>query len=89
MSLFRITSQAGDTLAAAQSLDGLTYVIGRHFSPGRYDIEVIGETAPASDSGGRRWGSVIRHDDGQVSLEPRPMGSVTRVEHPDSYRRSK
>jgi len=78
MSLFRIASQGGDTLAAAQSLSGLAYVIGRHFSPGRYEVEEIGEDAPASPSGRSRWGAVVRRDDGQVILEPRHPGPENR-----------
>src|SRR3954470_8606134 len=70
MSLFRIASQDGDTLATAQSLGGLAYVIGRHLSPGRYEVEVIGEDAPSSPSGKCLWGALVRRDDGRVILDP-------------------
>jgi len=82
MSLFRITSHSGETLAAAQSVDGLAYVVGRHFSPGRYDVVLISEETPPSDPGGWPWGAVVRHDDGQVSLEPRgAAGQASRTVH--------
>src|SRR3954468_16041638 len=74
MSLFRIASRDGNTLATAQSLGGWAYVIGRHLSPGRYEVEVIGEDAPSSPSGKCLWGAVVRRDDGRVILEPGEPG---------------
>jgi hypothetical protein len=46
----------------------------RHASPGRFIVEevaVAGALLPPGHSC-RRWGTAIRHPDGQVTLDPEP-----------------
>jgi hypothetical protein len=46
----------------------------RHAGPGRYTVEEVsraGELLPSGHSY-RRWGTAIRHPDGQVTLDPEP-----------------
>jgi hypothetical protein len=46
----------------------------RHATPGRYDVEEVSQAGQLLPSGHscRRWGSAIRHDDGQVTLDLGP-----------------
>ena len=46
----------------------------RHATPGRYDVEALSQAGQLLPSGRSccRWGTAIRHPDGQLTLDPNP-----------------
>jgi hypothetical protein len=63
--------QVYQTIAAGP--DDIAHVL-RHAEPGRYVVEEVSAAGKflASGHSCRRWGSAIRHPDGQVTLDPDP-----------------
>jgi hypothetical protein len=70
--MFRII-RGQDFYAIAARPDEIARAI-RHDRPGRFIVEEVspaGQLLPSGHSC-RRWGTAIRHPDGQVTLEPEP-----------------
>jgi hypothetical protein len=70
--MFRIIREP-DYYATAASPDDIAQAL-RHARPGRFVVEEVspaGQLLPSGHSC-RRWGTAIRHPDGQVILDPDP-----------------
>jgi hypothetical protein len=59
--------------APAASVDYIAHIL-RHQRPGRFVVEEVSPAGQLLPSGYscRRWGTAIRHPDGQVTLDPDP-----------------
>jgi hypothetical protein len=70
--MYRIIREPND-YATADSPDEIAQAI-RHARPGRFVVEEVAPAGQLLPSGYscRRWGTVIRHPDGQVTLDPDP-----------------
>jgi hypothetical protein len=70
--MYRIIREPND-YATAASPDEIAQAI-RHARPGRFVVEEVSAAGQLLPSGYscRRWGTVINHSDGQVTLDPDP-----------------
>jgi hypothetical protein len=70
--MFRIIREPND-YATAASPDEIAQAI-RHARPGRFVVEEVSPAGQLLRTGCscRRWGTAVRHPNGQVTLDPDP-----------------
>ena len=70
-STYRLVDSKGEMLSDADSIEHLKGILG-YLDPGRYTVDQIAAHPLPSGHTSRRWGSVTRHDNGRVILDPDP-----------------
>jgi hypothetical protein len=64
----------GEMLSDADSIDDLKGLLG-DLKPGRYSVDEISSKPLPSGHTARRWGVLLKLDDGTIIEEPDPWGA--------------
>ena len=70
-STYRLVDSKGELLADADSIEYLKGLLG-DFEPGRYTVDEISTKPLPSGHTARRWGVMLKLEDGTILEEPDP-----------------
>jgi hypothetical protein len=71
MSVYRVSDRDNDVVVDVDSITEIDGVV-RSSKPGRYHVDEISSDPMPSGHTSRRWGLVINHADGTVTIDPDP-----------------
>jgi hypothetical protein len=69
--ILRVNDADGHSIGTADSLEGV-YRVVEGAAPGRYHVDEISSEPLPCGRTSRRWGVGVKHQDGTVTLDPRP-----------------
>lgn len=75
MSVYRVSDRDNDLVVDVDSVDAVERVV-RSAKPGRYHVDEISSEPMPSGHTIRRWGVVINHADGTVTMDPDPWPTL-------------
>ena len=68
---YRLVDSKGEMLSDADTIEYLKDILG-HLEPGRYTVDEISSEPLPSGHTARRWGVLLKLDDGTIIEEPDP-----------------
>lgn len=75
MLVYRVSHPDNDLVVDVDSIVAIEGVV-RSAKPGRYHVDEISSDPLPSGHSSRRWGVVINHADGTVTMDPDPWPEV-------------